>query len=453
MAEASSSSSNPSDPTGSPAQRRGHWARSRHRARAHDDAHAEQGPATPDARRSLPLVPDGPPQWIDDSDAAAKLVQRLRVAGSFAYDSEFIGEMSYVPKLCLIQVATCEQVSLVDPLVPGIDLLSFWELLADPAVEKIVHAGDQDIEPVARHLDHGHGPANLFDTQIAAGFIAMNYPASLSRLVEELLGVRLGKGLTFTHWDQRPLSNQQLRYAADDVRYLPALRDQIQRRLDALGHAAWASQECQAMCDPVQYAFDPEQQYLKLRGAGGLSPKELMILKELTLWRDHAARREDVPPRTMLRDEILVDLARRSPKNIGDFARIKGLPRPVEQIWGPDILEAIGRGASISPEDLPARRHREETPAEKFQSDAVWIAAQAICVAKSIDPALLASRQEVLELHHRHQQSRSTEDLPLLQGWRRQALGEPLLNLLESKSKLELLWTAHGLSQPPGAHD
>ena len=146
-----------------------------------------------------------------------------------------------------------QRVSLIDPLAE-IDLSNFWELICDPSIQKIVHAGSQDVEPVVRHI--GKEPANLFDTQIAAGFAGLSYPIALSRLVMEICGAKLGKGATFTHWDQRPLSAMQLRYAADDVRYLPAVHDAISRKLEALGHVDWNREECDAMCDASQYVFN-----------------------------------------------------------------------------------------------------------------------------------------------------------------------------------------------------
>ncbi|HUC83566.1 MAG TPA: ribonuclease D, partial [Candidatus Acidoferrales bacterium] len=202
------------------------------RALNHDTAHAsaEENP------KNAPL-----PQIILSPPDLSALLDRLRAAGSFAYDSEFIGELTYLPQLCLIQVATASEVALIDPLA-GLDVTAFWELVADPVVEKIVHAGDQDVEPVFRHA--GKPPANIFDTQIAAGFVALPYPLALAKLVHEMTGARLGKSLTFTHWDQRPLSNHQLRYAADDVRYLPAVGAELRKRLTANGHLAWAIEEC-----------------------------------------------------------------------------------------------------------------------------------------------------------------------------------------------------------------
>ncbi len=239
-----------------------------YRSRSHDLAHAaaEAEPAV--AIPQHPLISRAPASLINTAEAMGQLLVHLRQTGSFAYDSEFIGELSYHPKLCLIQVATHERVALIDTLA-DLDLAHFWELLADGSVEKIVHAGQQDLEPVLRHLKKP--PANVFDTQVAAGFIALSYPAGLSKLVRELVGVQLGKGFTFTHWDQRPLSAVQMRYAADDVRYLPALRQSIGQKLAELGHVQWAQAECAALCDPTLYHTDPGNNYLRLRGGVALA--------------------------------------------------------------------------------------------------------------------------------------------------------------------------------------
>ena len=211
--------------------------RPQHRSKSHNQAHAEDESHDTHDTHLNPLIYWGEAKLITAQGDFAGLIERLRAAGSFAYDSEFIGELTYLPKLCLIQVATTTEVSLIDPMV-GLDLTAFWELIADGSVEKVTHAGQQDLEPVIRHINRPG--QNVFDTQIASGFVGMAYPVSLSKLVRELVGPRLGKGLTFSHWDQRPLSAQQLKYAANDVRYLPAIRVELGRRLDALGHTAWA---------------------------------------------------------------------------------------------------------------------------------------------------------------------------------------------------------------------
>jgi len=339
-----------------PNVKRARYARSKHRSRSHEDAHAD-GPAQRVDLTKHPNVPAGgaagEAEMVTTDEQLGELIGHLRESGSFAYDSEFIGELTYVPKLCLIQVATTKRIALIDPLAK-VELRPFWELLADESVEKVVHAGDQDVEPVVRHL--GKPAANIFDTQIAAGFVGMAYPVALLKLVHELVGIKLGKGLTFTHWDQRPLSAMQLRYAADDVRYLPALREKIGQRLSALQHERWASEEFAALCDVRLYQFDPDTSYMRVRGATMLTGQQLAILRELTIWRDGTARAHDVPPRAFLRDEVLVDLSRNPVKDVQKLNRVRGLPRPVEAAHGAEIVAAIGRGLSVPPAKLPPIR-------------------------------------------------------------------------------------------------
>ena len=413
------------------------------RSRSHDSAHAEG--ATPD----LPPVADhagvprGGPTLVADPDALAELLGHLRSAGRFAYDSEFIGELTYVPKLCLIQVATVDRVALIDPLV-GLDLDPFWHLLADPAVEKVVHAGQQDVEPVHRHI--GLAAANVFDTQVAAGFVGLAYPVSLSKLVMEKVGAKLGKGLTFTHWDQRPLSNMQLRYAADDVRYLLAVRDDLGRQLDALGHAAWAAAETAAVCDPDQFGFDPETAYLKVRGGGGLPPKNMAVLRELSVWRDTEARAHDVPPRAFLKDEVLLDLARQPAKSTDRLAKVRGLPRPVEQAYGAEIVAVTARGLATPVERLPVVRDNEPTPRQRFAADALWCALGVICAGRSIDPSLISSRQEVGEVYRAVSTGQPPPpDARMLSGWRREAAGQAVLDLLAGQLSLTARWADDAL--------
>jgi ribonuclease D len=371
------------------------------------------------------------------SDAQlAELIAHLRDVGSFAYDSEFIGELTYIPKLCLIQVATSKRIALIDPLA-GVELRPFWELLADGSVEKVVHAGEQDVEPVVRHL--GAPAANIFDTQIAAGFVGMAYPVALLKLVHEVVGIKIGKGLTFTHWDQRPLSAMQLRYAADDVRYLPALREKIGQKLAALGHEQWARQEFDALCDVKLYQFDPDTSYLRVRSANTLNGQQLAVLRELTIWRDAIARAHDIPPRAFLRDEVLVDLSRNPVKDVQKLNRVRGLPKPVEAAHGAEIVVAIQRGLGTPPAKMPPVRP-EPTPSERFRADALWAATQCLCIGRGLDPALVASRQEIGDLHRFLTRGGKEPNIGLLKGWRNEAVGEPLRRLIKEGGTIALSW-------------
>lgn len=419
----------------------GNYARAQFRARSHDNAHAEKEPP-PTKIPDHPLIPKAPAELISNQAQFDALIPKLREAKQFVYDTEFIGELTYHPKLCLIQVATVHGVSLIDPMA-GIDLRAFWELVADPAIEKIVHAGAQDVEPVVRHLDKE--PANVFDTQIAAGFVGYVYPLSLAKLVQELAGTRLGKGLTFTHWDQRPLSAQQMRYAADDVRFLLAVHDALKKKLAERHHTEWAAEECAGLCKRDKYIFDPNIDYLKVRGATGLDQKGLAVLKELAAWRDVASQENDLPPRAFLKDEILIDLSRNPARSLDKLSKVKGLPRPVERDFGTVIIEATSRGLGLASAEPPMARNEEPGPSERFDADALWAAAQTLCAARGVDPALVTSRQEIGDLY-KSLRSGKIPDTRILTGWRRSAVGDALLALVTGRSTLNLKWGEKGLS-------
>ncbi len=433
--------------------RRARYARSQYRAQSHDAGHAAEE-HVPDESGSAhhALAPRGPASVVTTQDGLSELVAHLRTSGSFGYDSEFIGELTYVPKLCVIQVASSARVALIDPLAPGLELREFWELIADPAVEKIVHAGQQDIEPVFRNI--AKPAANVFDTQIATGFIGMAYPVALGKLVQELVGVRLGKALTFSHWDQRPLSPMQLRYAADDVRYLPALRHEIGQRLEESGHAAWAKAESESLCEPSQYGFNADTYYQRVRGATSLPPQGLAVLRELTVWRDAVARKHDVPPRAYLKDEILLDLSRSPIKSVEKLGKVRGLPRPVEHEDGADIVAATLRGVATPTKNLPASRTVEPSPPERFRVDSLWAAAQVMCSGRSIDASLVTSRNEIGDVYRALTNGGGSgdgdvESLRLFQGWRREALGEPLARLMRGETQFGVRWANGTLSVSP----
>jgi ribonuclease D len=428
--------------------------RSTHRARSHASAHADEDTGPSAGHVEHALVPKGPATLIKQPAQLDELIAQLRSLGQFGYDSEFIGELTYVPKLCLIQVSTPEQVSLIDPLA-GLDLKPFWELITDPSIEKIVHAGEQDLEPVVREL--GRPPANVFDTQIAAGFISLPYPLSLSKLTFEVTGAKLPKGLTFTRWDQRPLSASQLRYAADDVRYLLLSRQEIGRRLDALGHAQWAAEECANQCRLEQFSFDPTQQYLRIRGSNSLAPRNLAVLRQLTIWRDATARETNLPPRALLRDEVMIDLSRNPVRSTAKLASVKGLPRPVEADYGPQIVQATELALALPEQDLPAVRETEQTPPEKFRTDALWDATQALCAGQGVDVAVVASRQEINDFYQRATAPGAPPTTHrLLHGWRREAVGQTLLNLLAGEGQIQLTWhdaTLRAAASPPSPRE
>jgi ribonuclease D len=286
----------------------------------------------------------------------------------------------------------------------------------------------------------------------------MSYPLSLSRLVGAVVGAKLGKGLTFSHWDQRPLSNLQLRYAADDVRYLPVVHAQLVDRLERTGRVDWARQESAALCDQRLYVFDPDTQCRKVRGAGSLTPQQLAVLRELLIWRDGAARAHNVPPRSLARDEVLVDMSRSPVKSVEKLDRVKGLPRPVEAAHGAQIVEATLRALALPKDRLPDMRSVEESPNHRFRADALWAVVQCLCAGRGIDPALVSSRQDTAEFFKLITSSATgapgaPDELAahrLMQGWRRAAVGEALLSMVLDRAQITLDWNERSLRTQVG---
>ncbi len=407
------------------------------RRRKHHDAedHGDRGAAI--QRADHPMVCADPPELITDAAALAELVDHLRAAGRYAFDTEFIGELTYAPELCVIQVATAERVALVDPRA-GLDLDPFWATVVDPAIETIVHAGVQDLEPAWRLT--GREPRAILDTQIALAFAALPYPLSLREALELLLGVRLGKRMTFTQWDHRPLSPSQIRYAADDVRYLPAVADEAARRLDALGHARWAAEECAALSDAAAYRFDPVAQARRLRGTRNLTPRQLGVVVHLLQWREDVAREQNVPARTVVRDEALKTLAQKNPASVDELYGLNILPRNLIRLHGERVVEAVRAGLALDADALPAVRPQVETAARRSEIDSLWAVIQAWCFGRSVHPALVTSRQELVGLFADGVSADRLAGSRLDQGWRRELLGDVLTAFLDRTATLALRW-------------
>ncbi|MFT3789130.1 MAG: ribonuclease D [Tepidisphaeraceae bacterium] len=414
--------------------------RQRHRQAQHASAHADETASSPVP--NLAGIPQGKAELVTDDAQLTALVSQLVQQKSFAYDTEFIGEMTYRPQLCLIQVGTVDRVALIDPLA-GVDLAPFWELLCDASIRKLVHAGDQDLEHVWRAT--GRAPANVLDTQVAGGFVALSYPAALTKLVQEFTGTKLHKAFTFTDWSHRPLSSSQLRYAADDVRYLPLLAGKLEAMLRERGRYDWAMAECDARCLLSKPSTDPREAWQRVRGNASLDARGLRILQELAAWREDAAKNADVPSRTFVKDEVLVDLSRHPPKSIDRIANIKHMPRPVVEHHGQTILDTIARAIEAKSGPTPADSQSEPLLSDKFRHDSLWAAAQSIAAGQGLDASLVTSRQEIVDLDRAIQSKQSFDDLRLMSTWRRAAVGEKLLKLIAG-ARVTLSWSDDSLS-------
>jgi ribonuclease D len=417
--------------------------RQRHRQQQHASAHSESAVEAAPSGPAIDGVPHGRAELVTDSSQLAAAVEQLRAAGTFAYDTEFIGELSYRPQLCLVQVGTAEHVWLVDPLA-GVSLDPLWELLCDASVRKLVHAGDQDLEHVWRAT--GRAPANVLDTQIAAGFVGLSYPAALSKLVLEFTGVKLHKAFTFTDWSHRPLSGSQLRYAADDVRYLPLIASRIESLLAQRDRSEWARAECDARCLSTQPNGDPNEAWERVRGNASLDARGLRVLQALAAWREGAAQSADVPARTFVKDEVLIDLSRQPPKSVDRLFNVKHMPRPVVDHHGPTIIDAVQRAITSSTGPAVADSGPEPMLRDKFRHDSLWAVAQTLCCGQGLDPQLVTSKQEIVDFDVALRTQKPIDGMRLMTGWRRDAVGSKLVDLIRDKFRTTVAWADDGLA-------
>jgi ribonuclease D len=372
---------------------------------------------------------------VTSSEQLDVVAETIRTEGAFAYDTEFIGESTYIPELCLIQASTRSTLWLIDPFqLESLDPV--WSLIADPEVTTIVHAGAQDLEPVERHI--GRVPAKVVDTQVAAGFMGLPYPVSLARLVFEMTGWTVPKGMTFTDWSKRPLSSMQLRYAADDVRYLPLIWDRMQEQLNSFGHLDLAFEECASACKPGAFLPDIAKQCRKIHRKNPMRSGQWSRLHHLMSLRDECAREANLPPRTLIPDGCISDLARRNPTTIEALRQLKGMPRPTVERHGKSILQRLAREDD---EHIPDRPEKlpDETAVVRVQIDAIWSAISCWCLSNSIAPALVGTRNCIAEWigtggldDHGHG--------PWSYGWRREIAGDFLLRFLRSECTLPMQW-------------
>lgn len=379
---------------------------------------------------SIPIPP-----LITQQSELEDLCRRWRRAGCLAFDTEFIRDETYHAALCLVQVADEGGVSLIDPTA-GVDLAPFWGLVIDPQVTKVVHAGKEDFEIALRAT--GQPPRNVFDVQIAAGLVGHGYPLSLVRLVQVVLERRIAKGHTMTDWLRRPLTPAQLRYAVEDVAFLPAAHQRLAGELERLGRTGWAREEFERFSDPAFYDRPIEQRAVRLKGAGRLDARGLAVLEALLEWRDRWARQRNRPTRALIRDDILVEIARRRPTRAEELEVLRGFPQARNPRVIAELLTLIAEASRRPAPTPPPRPHeRDDSPMLRAVLDLVSAATRAICHEEGVSYDLLGGTQRLRELLDYHRQALDQRPA-LLAGWREQFIGRRLLGLLEGRAELHL---------------
>jgi len=356
-------------------------------------------------------------ELITTSRELEQAVGRLLHADAVAVDTEFFWERTFYPILGLVQLATAEESWLIDAVSIG-DIRALGPVLSSPAITKVLHDAPQDLGILARAT--GTMPRTLFDTRLAAGFAGLTSTCSLQALLRDIFGIELSKAETRSNWLRRPLSANQLRYAAEDVLYLLKARETLLSRCASGTVRGWLAEDLAGLDDPAIYRDrDPRLMYLRVKGSSRLDARQLAVLRELAAWRENEARARDWPRAHVLDDSLLVTLAVRAPADQMTFGNIQGMPRGMPGTVVADALAAMARGLAVpdgecphpSDDDLNSRR------ALKSKSDKLLAHIAVACAAHAIDPALVASRADA-DSYVQWLAKGTVAGHPLAKGWR-----------------------------------
>jgi ribonuclease D len=371
------------------------------------------------------------PELIDSSSKMDNLLARLNGVTSIAVDTEFFRETTYYPQLALVQIATDSIVACVDPLAfdakPALK-----KLLLDDDITKIFHSCSQDLEVLFYYL--GEAPGAIYDTQIANALLTDHHQIGYASLVENELGTTLDKSQTRTNWLQRPLTQKQIQYAGDDVFYLYQLQHVLDKKLQSLGRKAWFDEDSEKLLsDKNTFQVAVENLWKRVKGATKLNRNKLAIVQAIAIWRENLAQKKDRTRRKILADDIIVSLALNTPDNIQDIDQLidrrYNLNKEEKQQLFETITSALQTPAELCPDNRFNALDSDQKQALKNLQQMINNKADEL----GISAAILSSRKELekLVLSQAQQDDSSTNHLDVMQGWRRQCIGQQLIDILK----------------------
>ncbi|PQO34164.1 ribonuclease D [Bremerella cremea] len=354
------------------------------------------------------------------------LCQQLASDQYIFFDTEFISEDVYLPDLCLIQVASRSGLSVIDPK-GMLDLTPFWDLITSDNVTVVAHAAREEFLFCFRAT--GKWPTRLFDTQVAAGLIGMEFPVSLGNLITRLMGERLPKGETRTNWRGRPLSKQQIEYALNDVIFLDNIYQQLVAEIEKLGRTEWMVAEMNRFQQAWEdYSTRPG--WRSVSGIGNLNRRSLAIVRELWNWRDHHARAQNVPPRRVLRDDLVVELAKRKSSKVSQIKALRGMNRRDLDPYIQDLADCVREALELPDDECPVNQRGNANSQYTVVGQFLTAALGSICREARIAPSLACTVQDVRDLVAYHLDGAG--DLPpLAKGWRAEVIGQTIEDLLD----------------------
>ena len=369
--------------------------------------------------------------YIDSLDQLKQFCQEVTAVDWIAVDTEFIRDRTYFPKFCLLQLATPHRVACIDPLAFD-SLAPLDAIFDDDRIVKVFHAARQDLEILYRL--RGRLPEPVFDTQLAAPFVGLPDQIGYGALAWEILGVSLEKTHSRTDWSIRPLSVAQLRYAADDVIYLGLIFQKMRDRLNELARLDWVAEELKALTEPRLYDPPPEEAWLRIGGNTQLTHTQATLLQALAAWRERLAREQDCPRNWLIKDEILLDLARQGPKTLEVLRRVRGLDDRITRRFGDALLAIIGGAADLAPTGLQTTSAPpRESPEREALLDVFTALVRVRAAEHRITPSVLATRKDLREFIGTPVASR------LLRGWRKSILGDDLFSMMMGNKSLMVI--------------
>ncbi|HEY5411768.1 MAG TPA: ribonuclease D [Caulobacteraceae bacterium] len=350
-----------------------------------------------------------------------------------AIDTEFMRETTYWPRLCLIQAAGPDLAGVIDPLAEGLDLSPLLELMADRSIQKVFHAGRQDVE-IFYNL--GVIPLPLFDSQIAAMAAGFGEQIAYDALVRQMLRIDIDKSSRFTDWSRRPLSPAQLDYAAADVIHLAALYPLLRERLEREGRLAWVEEEMAGLVDPSNYDMTPENAWKRLKPRRH-APKYFAVFKAVAAWRERTAQTRDQPRGRIIKDDAIDEIATQAPTDLDALSRLRSAPKGFSGSRFAAELLAVIKEALASPEAHAPTVERPKTQSPPQGASAVVELLKVLLKARA-EEAGVASKLIATVSDLEKIAADDNCDSQALHGWRRDAFGEDALKIKRGELALVL---------------
>ena len=369
------------------------------------------------------FVYTGAMKIITNTEELAQVCADFAAHDYVTVDTEFLRESTFWPILCLIQIAGPDDECIVDPMVDGLDLTPFFELMADHSVVKVFHAARQDIEIIynlGRLI-----PAPLFDTQVAAMVCGYGDSVGYNALVSKIVGAQIDKSSRFTDWARRPLSDKQLNYALADVTHLRDVFERLNGELKKLNRQSWVAEEMEILTNPHTYDLPVENAWKRLK-MRARKPRELAVLKSVAQWREEEARERNVPRGRIFKDDVIYELAQQQPLDKKGLSRLRALPKGFENSrYADNLLAAIASAMDIPQEDLPKIPPRTHSPeGTGAATELLKVLLKVVAEQNQVASKVIATTDDLEKIA-----ADDDADVDALKGWRRKLFGEQALEL------------------------